>query len=306
MPLPEPTNQNLGANIGQPPIVGMVEPFEARMNQDLEWAMSEGSVFFEGRGKVQDSLRRVTKRLDEIGVSYAVAGGMALFLHGYHRFTEDVDILVTREGLQRIHEQLEGRGYVRRFEASKNLRDTESGVKIEFLLTGGFPGDGKPKEIAFPDPSAVAEVRNGIRVLNVPTLVTLKIASALTGVGRTKDLGDVEEMIKLLSLPKSFGDQLHPSIRDKYESIWSSINASPKRYVLLWKHESLKQQVASLDELINAMPSAASTLESMRKEGITLDPGLTTLESAYLVTTDRTVADKYQMEDESELLDRTR
>ena len=81
---------------------------------------------------------------------------MALFRHGFRRFTEDVDILVTREGLKTIHEQLEGLGYVPPFTGSKNLRDTESGVRIEFLIAGEFPGDGKPKPVAFPDPAESA------------------------------------------------------------------------------------------------------------------------------------------------------
>ena len=74
--------------------------------------------------------------------------------HGFRRFTEDVDILVTRDGLKAIHAHLEGLGYVPPFTGSKNLRDTEHGVRIEFLIAGEFPGDGKPKPVAFPGPRA--------------------------------------------------------------------------------------------------------------------------------------------------------
>jgi hypothetical protein len=35
---------------------------------------------------------------------------MALFHHGLRRFTEDVDILVTKEGLKKIHAELAGLG----------------------------------------------------------------------------------------------------------------------------------------------------------------------------------------------------
>ena len=88
---------------------------------------------------------------------YAVAGGMAMIAHGYRRFTDDVDILVTREGLERLHEAV---GWARMdyapFRKSKNLRDASTGVKIEFLLTGDYPGDGKPKPVAFPSPEGVA------------------------------------------------------------------------------------------------------------------------------------------------------
>ncbi len=87
----------------KPTTVGTVTPYHDRLNQDRGWALSEGSLFFEGEGKVQKSLRRITKRLDELGIPYAVVGGMALFQHGYRRFTEDVDLLVTRDNLQKIH-----------------------------------------------------------------------------------------------------------------------------------------------------------------------------------------------------------
>ena len=63
----------------------------------------------------------------------------------------DVDILVTREGLSVIHAKLDGLGYVPPFSGSKNLRDAEHGVRIEFLIAGEFPGDGKPKPVAFPN-----------------------------------------------------------------------------------------------------------------------------------------------------------
>src|SRR5260370_42601960 len=99
---------------------------------------------FEESSAVHRTLRRIAKRLDELGVPYAVAGGMALFLHGFRRFTEDVDILVTKDGLRLIHERLEGLGYVAPFPGSKSLRDADSGVRIEFLTPGQNPGQGKP------------------------------------------------------------------------------------------------------------------------------------------------------------------
>src|SRR6516162_9736431 len=98
--------------------------YEQRLDRDRRWAFQEGSMHFEKGSAVHKTLERIARRLDDLGISYAVAGGMALFFHGYRRFTEDVDILVTREGLQAIHRQLEGAGYLPPFAGSKNLRDT--------------------------------------------------------------------------------------------------------------------------------------------------------------------------------------
>lgn len=196
------------------------------MSENLEWAVAQGSLFFEGQGKVQETLQRITAKLNELGIPYAVVGGMAMFAHGFRRYTEDVGILVTRDGLKQIHAALNGLGYVRPFEKSKNLRDAQSGVKIEFLLTGDYPGDGKPKNISFPDPSSVAETISGFSVISLPSLVTLKLASGMTGAGRLKDLADVQELIKMLTLPDSFADSLHPDVRAKFLECWSSVQGA--------------------------------------------------------------------------------
>lgn len=204
-----------------------VVPYEQRLTSNLRWAMDEGDRFFQGKGGAKDALLRIAKQLNELQIPYAVAGGMALNAHGYRRFTEDVDILVTPEDLDRIHELLEGRGYLRPFSRSKNLRDTELGVKIEFLVTGGFPGDGQPKPYAYPAPQDVAVEIEGIHFIGLPTLVELKLAAGMTGHGRLKDLGDVQELIKTLGLSRDFGTQLHAYVQAKYEELWTDVQAAP-------------------------------------------------------------------------------
>ena len=164
--------------------------YERRLDSDLNFALREGSMHFEEKNAVHDTLRGITRRLTEIGVPYAVVEGMAMFAHGFRRFTEDVDLLVTPAGMKQIRERLVGLGYVRPAGTSTKLRDTSTGVRIEFLITGGFPGDGKPKPVAFPDPAAVAVEIDGIRYVGLPALVELKLASG-TAAHRVKDLGDV-------------------------------------------------------------------------------------------------------------------
>ena len=163
--------------------------YEELLNHDRRWALREGSRHFEEDSSVFKALHNIAQRLEALGIPYAVVGGMALFQHGVRRFTEDVDILVTREALTTIHDRLEGRGYVPPFRNSKNLRDTDLGVKIEFLITGEYPGDGKVKPVAFPDPADTSFESDGIRYINLPTLVDLKLASGMTNPGRLKDPG---------------------------------------------------------------------------------------------------------------------
>ena len=49
---------------------------------------------------------------------------------------------------------------------SKQLRDTENGVRIESpRCPAPIPGDGKPKPVAFPDPADVGVEIDGIHYI---------------------------------------------------------------------------------------------------------------------------------------------
>lgn len=190
--------------------------YEKDLDLNVDWAMREGSMHFDENSAVHGALREIVRRLRELHIDFAVVGGMALFHHGFRRFTEDVDLLVTPEALEQAHRQLEGLGYVAPFNGSKQLRDTQHGVLIEFLVSGQFPGDGKPKPVAFPDPSGKGVEINGIPILRLADLIELKLASGMTNPGRLKDLADVQELIRVRKLPENFKDQLNPYVREKF------------------------------------------------------------------------------------------
>ena len=200
--------------------------YEQQLSRDPRWALREGSMHFERESAVHKALEAIARHLQELGIPYAIAGGIALFFHGYRRFTEDVDILVTAESLREIHRHLAGLGYLPPFTGSQNLRDTASGVRIEFLVTGHYPGDGKPKPVAFPDPAAASVEIDGIQFLRLETLIELKLASGTTP-GRRRDLADVQELIRILTLPADFAERLDPSVRDLYRELWSEIQGLP-------------------------------------------------------------------------------
>jgi hypothetical protein len=200
--------------------------YEDKLASDLDWALREGSLHFEEKNAVHRTLRQITKRLTDLGIAHAVVGGMAMFAHGFRRFTEDVDLLVTRESMDRILEALEGLGYIKPAGTSTKLKDTDTGVRIEFLITGQFPGDGKPKPVAFPDPSLVSVDINGIRYLNLPTLVNLKLASGMSAAHRMKDLADVQELIKTLKLPAEFAKELDSSVSGKFLELQAAVAQS--------------------------------------------------------------------------------
>ena len=90
---------------------------------------------------------------------------------------------------------------------------------FDVLITGDYPGDGKPKAVSFPDPR-VAIRGEGMMVLPINQLVELKLASGITNPDRLKDLADVQELIRAARLPLELGDELHPMVQPKYAEIW--------------------------------------------------------------------------------------
>ncbi len=191
---------------------------EAQARRFEEGVRNAGDFFME-RAPVNLALEAVCADLERDGIPYAIAGAMALNLHGYRRVTVDVDILITAEGLAEFKRRHLGLGYVERFPGSKGLRNTEHNVAIDFLMSGEFPGDGKPKPIRFPDPS-VAELVGGKRLLPTVWVINLKLASGLSAEHRQKDLVDVQELIKHASLPLELADELDPSVREEYARRW--------------------------------------------------------------------------------------
>jgi hypothetical protein len=202
--------------------------FDLKMRQGGDAAVREAAKFFMRDDPVYQTLRGVTARLQELKIPYAVVGGMALVAHGYDRTTADVDILVTAQGLQQVHAQLEALGFVSPFAGSKNLKDVQTNVRIEFLVTGQFPGDGKPKPVAFPDPSVAGMLIGDIHYLRLEYLIEIKLASGMTNAGRLKDLADVQELIRILKLGDDFDQTIAPSVRQKFRELRIAVANNPE------------------------------------------------------------------------------
>ncbi len=168
-------------------------------------------MFFEGRGREHETLRRLVKRLDKAGISYAILGGMAVNAHHYERTTADVDILVTAEGLDEFRNRFVKKNYDIVPDRPRRFLDAVNHVGVDFLVTGRYPGTGAPGPIAFPDPAQVAQLIDAYRVVNLTTLIELKLAAR-----RWRDFADVVELIRFNGLDESFAEKLHPSVRQNY------------------------------------------------------------------------------------------
>jgi hypothetical protein len=187
---------------------------------ELEAVLDRLGAFFMGDSPLHRAAAALASHLDDLGIDHAIAGALCLGVHGVVRATEDVDVLVSREGLARFKQEWLGRGYVDLRPGGKAIRDTVHGVKIDFLLVGDYPGDGKPKPVSFPDPSAASVPSGSFRVLSLPRLVELKLASGMTAPHRLQDLADVLRLIESAQLPRELADELDPYVRSKYDELW--------------------------------------------------------------------------------------
>jgi hypothetical protein len=190
----------------------------------LEDVFERVGAFLMGQSPIHETARRLARALDELHVPFVVVGAMAVNAHGHLRTTGDVDVLLTREGLEAFKRQWLDRGWVEKFPGSKGLRDAVTNVPVDVLLAGEFPGDGAPKPVVFPDP-ARAEVErspSGFPVLALRPLLELKLASGMTAPHRPRDLDDAIQLIRRNGLPRDYAGQLDPWVREKFLELWQA------------------------------------------------------------------------------------
>ncbi len=200
--------------------------FQKRISSPVS-AYDEGLRFFMGQGTLNETLRRVTKDLENCGIDYSVIGAIALNQYGYRRFTEDIDLLLTKSGLEKFQNELVGLGYRPAFEgATKKFRTTNENVTIEVITAGEFPGDGKPKPVVFPNPNENQVEIDGVKTLTLEKLIELKLASGMTAPHRLKDLADVQELIKVKNLDADFAEKLNPFVCEKYLELQKAVEDS--------------------------------------------------------------------------------
>jgi hypothetical protein len=201
----------------------------ATLEPAIERRLVEGARFTQefhmGESRVHKAMEALVARLDELDIPYAILGALALNAYGYLRATVDVDVLMTREGLERFRSASLGRGYVE-FSGSRGVRDTERNVDIDVVLAGDFPGDGREKPVAFPDPAKSAVRGAAFRLVSLETLIELKIASGMTAPHRLKDLADVIELIRVNALPAAYQERLHLYVRERFVDLWQAAQVS--------------------------------------------------------------------------------
>jgi hypothetical protein len=165
------------------------------------------------------TLLKIAKRLRELNIAYAVTGDLAMFFHGLERDAENLELLVSRESVSEIHQRVSGVDFAPAPLGSKDILDKANRVAVKFVVAGDFPGDGRRKPVAYPDPIEASEEKDGIRWMKLPVLIEIKLASGMTNAAKADDLDDVRELIKSLKLDARFAEQLNQYVREKFEEL---------------------------------------------------------------------------------------
>jgi hypothetical protein len=155
-------------------------------------------------------LLRLARRVSE-ATGAPVVGGIAVFLHGYRRTTQDIDVFAhdaraVASALERIgaHWDDESREFVL------------EGVPIH-LVTEAETG-GPPRE--------TTDIEN-VRVVGLADLIRFKLKSGLKRPDRAQDIADVLALIRVVPLDKRFAAKLPVSQRAGFKKLVDAVRKAP-------------------------------------------------------------------------------
>lgn len=147
--------------------------------------------------RVRDRLLRSTAALEAAGVPYAVIGGNAVMAwveqvdESAVRFTQDVDLVLRREDLDRAREALAKAGFVHRRSAGIEMFLDGPGAKARDAVHVIFAGEKvRPEYVAAVPDVAESVSFKSYRVLALEAVVRMKLTSY-----RRKDQVHVLDMI---------------------------------------------------------------------------------------------------------------
>ncbi len=124
---------------------------------------------------VRDAAIKTAAQLRQLGIRYALAGGLAVGAHGYIRATTDVDFLVGEEAF-------EHHGSLVAFKPGVPIE--VDGIRIDYLSPAAF---GAQMEAVLDHPP----LSEGLAIVPIEALIYLKLAAR-----RRKDMVDVIELVK--------------------------------------------------------------------------------------------------------------
>jgi predicted nucleotidyltransferase len=136
-------------------------------------------------------IQETVSALDEIGVPFALIGGLALAPHNVIRATQDVDLLVDGNNTEAIHAKLTNLGYEclhRSLDAGNYLRNDE---RLDLLYA--------TRPIARRVLAGAKEFATSfgkIRVISAEGLIGFKLQAVVNNPRRARDLEDIRALLR--------------------------------------------------------------------------------------------------------------
>jgi hypothetical protein len=172
---------------------------------------------------VRDRLRRATAALEVAGIPYAVVGGNAVAAWVARvdpaavRNTQDVDILLRREDLERAKVAMEAAGFIYRHAASIDMFLDGPGAKARDAVHILFANEKVRAEYVEPtaDVSEVESSEDGrYRHLSLEALVRMKLTSY-----RDKDRTHLRDFIDVGLIDASWPAKFRPELAERLQHI---------------------------------------------------------------------------------------
>lgn len=145
-------------------------------------------------------------------VDAPVLGGVAVYLHGGCRATIDLDFYTADRGY--TADQLEAAGAKWDKSNREHLLD---GIRIHTVT----PDDAKHQV-------GRTSIIDGVRVVSLKDLIAIKLLCGLNNRGRAKDIGDVEELIRVIPLDKRFAGKLPRELKVPFKNLVDGVRANDR------------------------------------------------------------------------------
>lgn len=145
-------------------------------------------------------------------VDAPVLGGIAVYLHGYARATTDLDFYT--EDRQRTARQLEAGGA--RWSPSRREHILD-GVRIHTVT---------PEDAGYEVQRT--SIIEGVRVVSLKDLISIKLICGLKNVARARDIADVQELIRIIPLDKRFAGKLPTDLRAPFKKLVDDVRAAER------------------------------------------------------------------------------
>lgn len=158
--------------------------------------------------------REIFQALNDAGIRYLVVGGVAVNLHGYSRYTGDLDIimLLDAENLEKMDKLMQEKGYVQRLPVDMKLLAneeqvkkwlTEKGMTAYTFIDGTLPQHSidiiVDASLSFPAFNA-QKVTMEAWGTSIPVIAVSDLIGMKKKANRQKDMEDIAALLELKGL----------------------------------------------------------------------------------------------------------